>query len=234
MSKIIYLVSNLGMHDKIDGIKYPKVMDKKIVENLKKDLKAVKNAIIIPGNSYDYERNDTLVKIFFESFNMSGIKINSTTLIDDRFKEDIKSTIEDADLILLGGGYPLEQIEFFNRINLKNILKSYNGIIIGQSAGAMNCAKRVLCSPEGIECFNDPVEWIGLGLTNINIEPHFLSNERLFNEEDKKVREKLLELSFKGDLVALPDGSYIRINEDGLSSIYGEYYIIKNGNILKK
>jgi len=235
MTKIVYLVSSLGMHNKIDGIKYAKKMDNNnhIIDNLKNDIKNSVNAVIIPGNSYDVERNDVLTQIFVESFNMSGININHVDLIDDRFNKNIKSIIESADLILLGGGYPLEQIEFFNKIDLKNILKTYNGIIIGQSAGAMNCASRVLCSPEGIENFNDPVEWEGLGLTDINIEPHFIKEDLLFNEEDKKIREKLLELSYKGNLIAIPDGSYVRIDEEGKYVVYGEYFIIKRGKIIK-
>ena len=44
--------------------------------------------------------------------------------------------------------YTYKQHEFFIEINLKELLKNYQGLVIGQSAGALNMADKVFNSPE--------------------------------------------------------------------------------------
>lgn len=39
-------------------------------------------------------------------------------------------------------------MKYFEEIGLREILKDYNGVIIGQSAGSLNLATIVVCAPE--------------------------------------------------------------------------------------
>ena len=41
----------------------------------------------------------------------------------------------------------MHQMNYFNEINLTDILKKYEGVVLGKSAGAMNCSKTVFCAP---------------------------------------------------------------------------------------
>lgn len=133
----------------------------------------------------------------------------------------------------MGGGYPLEQMTFFNTLNLSEIIKKYKGTIIAQSAGAINCANKALSIPEEISRFDDPSTWEGLGITNLNIEPHFKMEIDHTNLEEKLIREKLLNLSLNNKIIGLPDGSHIRILDE-LVETFGENYIIENGIIIQK
>lgn len=56
--------------------------------------------------------------------------------------------VKESDLIILGGGHVPTQNKFFREIYLKKYLKEYEGVIVGVSAGSMNCAKTVYAMPE--------------------------------------------------------------------------------------
>ena len=76
--------------------------------------------------------------------------------------------IKEIDVIILGGGVPLIQIEFFQSIHLREKLVDFDGIVMAWSAGSMNCAD-VVFNFHGGGDGNIP----GLGLTTTNIIPHF-------------------------------------------------------------
>lgn len=59
------------------------------------------------------------------------------------------------------------------KINLKEYLKYLDCVVIGISAGSINCAKDVFNSPEEEQDLINPMYFKGLYLTHINIEPHF-------------------------------------------------------------
>jgi len=46
----------------------------------------------------------------------------------------------DYDVVILAGGHAPTQNAFFHKIKLKELLKIFDGIVIGISAGTMNCA----------------------------------------------------------------------------------------------
>lgn len=80
------------------------------------------------------------------------------------------------DVILLGGGHVPTQNAFMERIGLKERLRKYEGLIIGWSAGSMNCAEIVYAAPKSEGEAIDPNyqrRISGLGLTKVNILLHF-------------------------------------------------------------
>lgn len=107
------------------------------------------------------------------------------------------------------------------KINLKEYLKYLDCVVIGISAGSINCAKDVFNSPEEEQDLINPMYFKGLYLTHINIEPHFD-----IKDENELQRKYIIEESFNITLYGLPDGSYIKDN-----IIYGKCYKIKNGKI---
>lgn len=77
---------------------------------------------------------------------MSSLSFSEFEVCDRRNERKLIETIGDYDVILLAGGHVLTQNAFFRRINLKNLIRDYKGIIIGISAGSMNCADIVICT----------------------------------------------------------------------------------------
>ena len=90
-------------------------------------------------------------------------------------------------------------------------------------------AKDVFNSPEQSEN-SDPIYFEGLGLTKMNIEPHWKTDTSAFNEDEKYQRNYILEESEKRAIYGLCDGSYILIDNDEVK-IYGETYLIKDRKI---
>ena len=106
----------------------------------------------------------------------------------------------------------------------------FHGIVVAWSAGSMNCADTVYAGPELEGEAIDPLyeRWItGLGLTDINIFPHFQSLKDDYLDGMRLIEDITYADSVGHEIVALNDGSYIML-EDGKTTLYGEAYMIKD------
>ena len=154
----------------------------------------------------------------------------------EAFEAVIEKELADhgIDLIVLAGGHVPTQNLFFQKIGLAKLLKNYQGVILGMSAGSMNCARRVYAQPE------EPGEsradfrrfYPGLGLSEINILPHYqqvydrmLDGKRLY--EDVTYPD-----SMGNSFLSLVDGSYI-LEEKGETTLYGEAYALTDGKFFQ-
>lgn len=226
------LTSSLGGSLKVDGKRVPSALltDNGLLDKLKEVWINNAKVMIICASPNDYEKNDSVCECLKEAFPMSGLNISYIDKCDDR-NEELIEKLEEMDVVLLAGGHVPTQNEFMKKLKLKERLMNFNGLIIAWSAGSMNCATNVYASPELEGETIDPCykRWItGLGLTEINIFPHYqlLKNEYL---DGLRVMEDITYAdSFKHEILAMNDGSYIMI-EDGTEVLYGEAYLIKDG-----
>ena len=220
--KTLFLTSEIGTSIKINGERKPcKLEDiNNFLTNFKNSLTQHKVALYFASNPTTFESNDKYAGYIQTSFAMSGISFKENYVIDNR-TADIEDLIAKADLIYLMGGQTLVQSEFFEKIELRAMLKDYNGVIIGESAGAINMAEKAYESREDI---GDKSHWYkGLGLTKYNIEPHFSeSNIELINLTLKPD-------SFKSSFIALENRSYIMIREN-VATLYGNAWLFSNGD----
>ena len=104
-----------------------KLVNENLLETLKNEIKAYNNLLFICSTPDNYKTNEEFSKIIEKSLSLSGFKFQMSDLIDSRNWLFSKSLICNADLIILLGGDPIEQMEFFNNIELKEKLKKYNG-----------------------------------------------------------------------------------------------------------
>ena len=106
----------------------------------------------------------------------------------------------------------------------------FHGIVVAWSAGSMNCADTVYAGPELEGEAIDPLyeRWItGLGLTDINIFPHFQSLKDDYLDGLRLIEDITYADSVGHEILAMNDGSYILL-EDGKTTLYGEAYMIKD------
>ena len=149
--------------------------------------------------------------------------------------ENAAELVAQSGVILLSGGHVPTENAFFASMDLRNLLADFDGVIIGISAGSMNCADTVYAQPEepGEAVDPDYQRFIpGLGLTTRNILPHYnqvkdnvLDGLRLF--EDITAAD-----SVGHTFYILPDGSYI-LARDGDEMLCGEAWLMHNG-VLEK
>jgi dipeptidase E len=154
-------------------------------------------------------------------------------VLDGRTMHNAKNLVEEADFIFLCGGHLPTQNKFFNHINLRELIKNTNALILGGSAGSMNCADIVYCPPELEGESLDPTfnRYLkGLGLTNINILPHYNKWGGYVLDGKDYMKDIIYPDSYKKEIVLINDGTYI-VCEDGNETIYGESYLLKNGEI---
>ena len=205
--------------------------DNGILDCLKANTKKCENFLFV-GNGMEGAKSEQYFKIACESFAMT-MPFKNYNVLNNGTKARAKELVENADLIFLCGGHLPTQNKFFNEIGLKELLNNTNALIVGGSAGSMNCADVVYCPPELEEevldeNFNRYLK--GLGLTNINIMPHFEEYKQMTICGKKYIDEIVVPDSKKIDIIGLNNGSFIVI-KNGTSTIYGESYLIRNEQI---
>lgn len=230
----LFLASNIGGVKKESGNKIPiKFFENNdFLKNLKETIKNNKKFVLVASNPDNYERNDLFLKMDIEALKLSGLTFEEYFVLDGRAKENITSILEDCDLIFLCGGNTLIQNTFFNDICLKEYLKNIDSVIVGISAGSINSAGNVYNSPESSKDLKNSPYLKGLGLTTINVEPHFLLEDSSDDYNKKLQRKAILNESYNRAIIALTDGSYI-LQTNNECKLYGESYKIKNGIISK-
>lgn len=118
------------------------------------------------------------------------------------------------------------------KIGLPERLMDFNGLLIAWSAGSMNCASTVYAAPEleGEAIDTSFTRWLsGLGLTETNIFPHYQSLKEDCLDGLRVMEDITYADSYTHEILAMNDGSYITI-ENGIETLYGEAYRIKDGN----
>lgn len=201
------------------------------VDRIREVLPSNPRAVFVCSNPDDHEGTCRFAAETCAAFLEAGIAFSSYQVLDGTTVRQAYPMIAHSDLVILSGGHVPTQNAFFRKIRLQHLLHKFEGTVVGISAGSMNCADEVYVQPE------EPGESIdpnyrrfapGLGLTWVNICPHFqkvrhamLDGKRLF--EDITFGDSMGRCFF-----ALPDNSYFYQDEDGLY-LCGEAYRIKNG-----
>ena len=204
-------------------------------KNLKKYWKEDARCLIISAFPDHYDADDEMASFMHHALEESNLSVGCFDIWDNRTDDFSTEVLHTYDVILLGGGHVPTEHAFFERIDLRESMKGFGGIVIGISAGTMNSAELVYAQPEEPgEAVNPCYEkfFQGLGLTPVNILPHYqmvkdyvLDGMRLF--EDITYAD-----SCGHEFLALKDGSYLLV-EDGKHTVYGEAYRIADGEIEK-
>lgn len=229
--KKLFFTSNTKHYYKDNDTTYPKEIDNTngIVDQIKKLINGNYSILYIASDPNNYEKIDSYSHILFEALKLSNITFSNYLILDNRTKDKASDYINKVNVIFLSGGDTFIENKFFEEIKLKELLHNYNGIIIGQSAGSINMANSVYNSPEEGEN-SEPIYFEGLGLSNINIEPHFVLDTKDFDEMQLYQRNHIINESKKRTIYALCDGSHI-LEVGGTITIYGKSYLIKDGLI---
>ena len=203
------------------------------IEKLREELVSPCAAVFVCSDPIRYDFTDHIALDMKKALEAAGFAFSSFDILDGRNMETTSALVKSAGLIVLAGGHVPTQNAFLCQCGLKDALQAFDGVVIGISAGSMNCAETVYAQPE------EPGEAIsktyrrflpGLGITTTMLLPHYqkvkhdmLDGMRLF--EDITYAD-----SIGHTFYAIPDGSYL-LGRDGRESIFGECYRIADGNI---
>lgn len=177
--------------------------------------------VFIASDFEKHSKTDKYVNVFLNMFGNSGIAFNEVHIIDDRTsKEKALHYIESAGIIWISGGDTLKQIAYLREYNLIPALQSRDGITIGMSAGSINMAKRVVLAKDVNDNIPELSIYDGIGLVDINIEPH------LDSASEDHIRD-IYEVSQHTAIYGIYDNTFIKI-VNGTMDIYGTYFKYEN------
>lgn len=204
-----------------------------ILDCIKTKLRKQDNFLFV-SHGIENEDKKRYFDIACKSFDLT-LPFKNYKILNQKTKNKSKELIENADLIFLCGGHLPTQNKFFNEINLKDLLLNSKSLIVGGSAGSMNCAEIVYCPPE-VEGESEDINFQrylkGLGLTDINILPHYDEFKNHILDGKRYIEDIILPDSYKTNIIALNNHSYITFeNEEPV--VYGESFVIKNGQVTK-
>ncbi len=209
--------------------------DNDFLARLKSAVKPGSRVLFVSAAPDDAGFSDYCASSMFASLTGSGVELQSYESLDRRTQGHAAELIANAEFIIIGGGHVPTQNIFLAELNLRSLIKSFDGVIMGISAGSMNCADIVYAQPE------EPGESIapdycrfpkGLGLTKTNILPHF-QKTRHYELDGRRLYEDITcEDSFGHRFYAMPDGAYLW-REKNQETIYGDCWLIADGVMRK-
>lgn len=204
-----------------------------LIDELKKDWKNDSHCLIIAATPDAHESNEEMRDFFESKLRATELSVKDMTLCDDRNGKEIVERLDEFDMIILGGGHVPTQNAFFKKIGLREKIKEFDGIIMGISAGTMNCAEIVYAQPEmpGESISTEYRRFIqGLGLTKCMVLPHYQAVKDDMLDGKRLFEEITYSDSIGRKFYVLPDGSYI-LQRDGKEKVYGKAYLIQNGTL---
>jgi peptidase E len=171
---IAFLTSTLGDFYLMDEMKVGLVRKNNFIENLRALWRGEEKGLFITADPEDFSGNDRMRDEFLRAFSDEGLPFSTLEICDGRC-EGIDS-LDGYGVLILGGGHVPTQNKFFEKINLFDKIKSFDGIFLSLSAGSMNSAREVYAIPELDGEATDPSykRYLrGLGITECRMLPHY-------------------------------------------------------------
>ena len=181
-------------------------------EMLKSELKSTQNIVYISGSPEKVEKAKTkYIPLFSRHFADAGIEFQNVSLIEPSLSpKEAQSLVKNADFVMLMGGDPFAQKEMCEKLHIMDALKSYDGIMMGFSAGAMLMSKYIIVTPCSEEYPDFRIER-GLNLDGISIYPHNNTAEKEYPEE-----------------VVAGDETYKKSDLIKVAAEYGNFYLLQD------
>ncbi len=229
----LFLTSTLGAHESLEegkipaAIQNPNGLDRLLRESLPEKVRL----LILSSDPDNHAQNDFYAALDAEGLRLSGVNVVASALCDGRNPEALQELLTQSDMVILSGGHVPTENAFFARIGLKEALRSYDGVVVGISAGSMNASKLVYAQPELDGEALDPAyqRWIpGLGLTELRLVPHWQEVREMTLDGLRILEDISLPDSRVHPFYAIPDGSFF-LCEDGGAVLYGEGWLLENG-----
>lgn len=184
----------------------------------------------------DQERHDLTCQFgadVFCALTDAGIYPASYHVLDESNMDEAEALVDSSDLLVFSGGHVPTQASFFEEMGLRELLRAYDGVILGISAGSMNMANTVYAQPEEPGEAADPNYlrfFPGLDLTQVQILPHYPQWADKILDGLHLMQDVALPDSVGNCFFVLCDGSYFYQDADKLL-LLGESLVIQDGSL---
>jgi dipeptidase E len=171
--------------------------------------------LIFPWTAESIDKADRYRKAMVDYFGDLGARAIEFAEYSDSL-EQIAAKVSSSDLIYLPGGVTTILVERIKRRNVDSLLRRFNKVIVGNSAGASALCRECIVTEDK----DNPVTVIisGLGLVGFSVDVHY----------DSSKDNELNKLSEKRSIYAIPECCALVYSNDDLSSI-GDVYLFHHG-----
>ncbi|MBQ3276143.1 MAG: dipeptidase E [Oscillospiraceae bacterium] len=205
------------------------------LRSLRHSLEGAASALFVCSDPDGHEHTDRFADEIWQVLAGEGIAFSSRAVLDGRNEREAAALVKGADFLVLAGGHVPTQNAFFQRIGLRELLRGWDGVLMGISAGTMNSADTVYSQPELSGEAADPNYrrfLPGLGLTKTMILPHLQALRYEVLDGLRSYEDIAFPDSAGRVFYALPDGSYL-YGRNGREELRGEAWRIADGTMEK-
>ena len=203
------------------------------VEQLKRFWREDARCLMIAAWPDAHALNDEMTAYYREAAEYSGLSVGCFDLWDDRMPPLNREELHRYDALFLAGGHVPSEFRWFEAIGLPQLIKGYEGLVIGTSAGSMNAARVVYAWPEEPGETQIPEEELfypGLGLARTLVLPHYQKLKNATLDGLRLLEDIARGHSYGRAFYAIPDGSYVLVEGDR-ETLFGEGHLVKDGSI---
>jgi peptidase E len=173
------------------------------------------NVVVFPWAKASFDQAYKLRKRLFDYFRSLGACNVDFVDYSDAY-EEIKHKVECSDLIYLPGGLASVLVERLKNRNVDGLLRGYEGVVVGRSAGALALGKKCVVTKNRRHPTSKMIP--GIGLVDFSLKAHYKPSR------DATLRR----LSQQDRIYAIPERSAL-VYDDGCLSFIGEVYLFQNG-----
>ena len=206
-----------------------------LADELRTALTGEIRCLVVTSYPDDTEITDRMAWEIRECFERADMPFAHYEVLDRRTQRYAARMFRQTNFIILCGGHVATENKFFKEIRLRQRLENWDGVMLTISAGSMNSADIVFATPELEGEAIDPgfkTYMRGLGLTDINILPHFQTLESMKIDGLRLMEDIVAYHSFMHPVYCLPDGSYFLITPER-TEMRGLMYRMSDGELKK-
>lgn len=181
---------------------------------LSKMIKPDAKVLIIPFATDNYRYESWMASINQAFSIMDNVSVE--LLNEDLSDKEMKRSIKEHDILYFIGGKPERLIHVVEEKGLAPIIKDFQGLIIGYSAGSLAFCNDCIITKD--KDYPETVVIKGLGLVGFSVEVHYEDN----------IDGELIPLSNERKVYAIPNGSAIFSKNGELFKVVNDIYSFQN------
>ena len=171
--------------------------------------------VVFPWARASFDKTYKRRKRLFDYFrNLGACTVDFADYSDTM--EEITTKVACSNLIYLPGGLASVLIERLQNKSVDRLLRKYEGVVVGRSAGALALGKKCVVTKNRSKPTSRMIS--GIGLVGFSVKAHYKPSKD----------GALKKLSKEEKIYAIPERSAL-VYEDGALSFMGEVYLFQNG-----
>jgi len=180
-----------------------------------RDASEAPRVVVVPWARATFDKAYRRRKRLFDYFRSLGAITVEFVEYSDTL-EEVAGKVERSDLIYLPGGLASVLVERLKNRNVDRILRKYDGVVVGRSAGALALGKKCVVTKNRRKPTIRLIR--GIGLVDFSVKAHYKPSKD----------GELKRLSKEEKIYAIPERSALVYDNDALSFI-GNVYLFQNG-----